>query len=297
MSGFELRHLATLVAIAEEGTFGRAAARLGYTQSSVSQHVTALERTVGAAVFDRPGGPRPVRLTPLGAVILEHARTLLDDTNRLSEAVDRHLAGDGRVDIGTFQSVSTVILPALVRRLRDERPRCDIRLFEEEPERPRIDDLDLLFHDRLVTGAVEHRKLLDDPYLLVARPGDLPTGPVRVRDLDGMAQVAWPEACEQPALEQALLDCGARPRIVFRTAGNETILSMVRAGMGVAVLPWLALHAAEAWSDRRLHVHELLPTPTRQIHLHWPARRSHSPLTARAVELAVDIAAKLSTQQ
>ena len=52
--------------IAEEGTFGRAADRLGYTQSSVSQQVAALERAVGGVVFDRPGGPKRVRLTPLG---------------------------------------------------------------------------------------------------------------------------------------------------------------------------------------------------------------------------------------
>nr|WP_244194960.1 LysR family transcriptional regulator [Amycolatopsis niigatensis] len=55
-----------MLAIAEEGTFSRAANRLGYTQSSVSQHIAALERTLGGAVFDRPGGPRPVRITPRG---------------------------------------------------------------------------------------------------------------------------------------------------------------------------------------------------------------------------------------
>ena len=69
----ELRHLAALDAVATEGTFGRAALRLGYTQSAVSQQIAALERLVGAALFDRPGGPRPVELTPLGDLLLEHA--------------------------------------------------------------------------------------------------------------------------------------------------------------------------------------------------------------------------------
>src|SRR3978361_1951219 len=136
MRGVELRHLATLAVIAEEQTFRRAASRLGYTQSTVSQHIAALEKAVGGPVFDRPGGPRPVRITPLGAVLLSQRRDLLAESQRLSGSVDRFKAGDGRVDIGTFQSVSNVILPALVRRLRDEHPGCDIRLSEEEAEEP-----------------------------------------------------------------------------------------------------------------------------------------------------------------
>jgi DNA-binding transcriptional LysR family regulator len=297
MRGIELRHLATLAAIADEQTFGRAAARLGYTQSTVSQHIAALERAVGGAVFDRPRGPKQVRITPLGSVVLSHGRDLLADAHRLAETVDRFRAGDGRVDIGTLQSVSTVILPTVLRKLRDERPNCDVRLSEEEPDDPRIGDLDLLFYDGRIGGEVEHRKLLDDPYLLVTRPGDFADGPARVRDLDDAPLVAWPATCDQPRLEQALIDCGAQPRIVFRTAGNDTILSMVRAGMGVAVLPWLAVHGADVWSDDRLRVHELRPSPAREIYLHWPAGRTQSPLAVRTIEIAVEVADELSAQQ
>jgi DNA-binding transcriptional LysR family regulator len=297
MRGIELRHLTTLVAIADEQTFGRAAARLGYTQSTVSQHIAALEQAVGGAVFDRPPGPRPVRITALGSLILSRGRDLLANAQQLTEAVDRFKAGDGRVDIGTIQSVSNVILPSVVRQLRDERPDCDIRLSEEEPDAPVIGDLDLLFYDGQIGGDVEHRKLLDDPYLLVARPGDFANGPTPVRKLDGVPLVAWPATCDQPRMEQALVDSGSRPRIVFRTAGNETILSMVRAGMGVAVLPWLALHGADVWRDDRLRVHELRPSPTREIYVHWPARRTQSPLAARTLEIACEIADELSTKQ
>jgi DNA-binding transcriptional LysR family regulator len=297
MADIELRLLATLAAIVDEQTFGRAATRLGYTQSTVSQHVAALERAVGGAVFDRPRGPKLVRLTPLGAVVLSHGRGLLADARRLTDSVDRFQAGAGRVDIGTLQSVSTVILPSVVRRLREEHPDCDIRLFEEEPEQPVIGDLDLLFYDSRIDGEVEHRKLLDDPYLLVARPGDFAARSVRLRDLDGVALVAWPATCDQPRLEQALADSGARPRIVFRTASNETILAMVRAGLGAAVLPWLAVHGADVWADDRLRVHPLRPTPARAIHLHWPAARSRSPLALRAGEIAAEVAAKLAAQR
>src|SRR5207302_7293803 len=102
MSDAELRQLATMVAVADEGTFARAAARLGYTQSTVSQQIAALERAVGGAVFDRPGGPKRVRVTPLGAVVLAHAHELLAKATAMTTAIDRFKAGDGRIDIGTF---------------------------------------------------------------------------------------------------------------------------------------------------------------------------------------------------
>ncbi|HET9138673.1 LysR family transcriptional regulator [Actinophytocola sp.] len=297
MPDVELRHLAALAAVADEGSFGRAAARLGYTQSTVSQQIAALERAVGGPVFDRPGGPKPVRITPLGAVVLGHGRELLAQAERLADAVDRFNAGEGRIDIGTFQSVSNVILPAVVRRLRDEHPGCDIRLSEEEPEQPRIGDLDLLFYDGTLDGDVEHVKLLDEPYLLVTGRGVFPDGPVRLEQLDQAPMVAWPLTCDQPWMERALERSGARPRVVFRSAINDTLLSMVRAGLGSAVLPWLAIRAAEVQSDHRLRVHELRPSlPPREIHLHWPAARTRSPLAARAIAIAIEVAAEVATQ-
>src|SRR5919197_775870 len=233
----ELRHLRTMAAIAEEGTFGRAAARLGYTQSSVSQQIAALERALGDAVFDRPGGPRPVRITPLGEVVLTQGRELLTKAEALADAVDRFKAGNSRIDIGTFASVSNLILPAVVRQLLDEHPGCDIRLSEVEADDPQLGDLDLLFYDGRIKGDVQHVKLLDEHYLLVTAAGAFPDGPVRVKLLDDAPMVAWPPTYHQTWLERTLASTGAQPRIVFRTAGHETILSMVRAGIGSAGLP------------------------------------------------------------
>jgi DNA-binding transcriptional LysR family regulator len=289
----ELRHLRTMAAIVEQGTFGQAGARLGYTQSTISQQIAALEKSVGGPVFERPGGPRRVRVTPLGAVVLEQGRDLLAKAEALADAVERFKAGDGRIDIGTFQSVSNVILPSVVRRLRDEHPSCEIRLSEVLDD-PQIGDLDLLFYTGPVDGDVEHVKLVDDPYLLVARPGDFPDGTVRLKWLDGRPMVGCHPTCDQQWMDQALADAGARPRIVFRSPGNET--SMVRAGVGWAVLPRLALHESDAWSDDRLAIHELRPTPAREIYLHWPARSSQSPLAARAIEIAAEVSADLSEQ-
>jgi DNA-binding transcriptional LysR family regulator len=296
MADVELRHLRTMAAIADEGTFGRAAGRLGYTQSSVSQQIAALEKAVGGAVFDRPGGPRPVRITPLGEVVLAHGRELLTKAAALADAVDRFRAGSGRIDIGTFQGVTNLILPTVVRRLVDEHPGCDIRLSDVAPGDPQIGDLDLLFYDGRIGGGVEHVELLDEPYLLVAGAGAFPDGPVRVKLLDDAPMVAWPPTHHQRWLERTLAGDGARPRIVFRTAGHDAILSMVRAGIGSAVLPWLALHGADAWADDRLGIHPLRPSPTRTLYLHWPAGRSRSPLADRAIGIAVEVAGELADQ-
>ncbi|MEU7871830.1 LysR family transcriptional regulator [Dactylosporangium sp. NPDC049140] len=296
MTDVDLRHLATMAAIVEEGSFGRAAARLGYTQSTVSQQVAGLERAVGGAVFDRPGGPRPVTITPLGRVVLAHGRELLSRARAMADALDRFRAGQGRVDIGTFQSLSTVILPRLVRRLRAEYPDCDIRLFEEETDPPRVDDLDLVFFDGRVAGDVEHRKLLDDPYALVARRGAFPDGPVPLRALHDAPMVAWPAVCDQPRVEEAFARAGVRPRNVFRTTSNEAVLSMVRAGIGSAVLPRLVLEGVAetlGGAGETLAVHELRPAfPPREIYLLWPSGRTQSPLAARAIELATEVTAR-----
>jgi DNA-binding transcriptional LysR family regulator len=300
MSELDLRHLATLAAIAEEGSFGRAAARLGYTQSTVSQQISALEKAVGGALFDRPGGPKPVRITPLGTLVLTHGRDLLAGARAMADAVDRFNAGDGRVDIGTFQSVSNVLLPPIVRRLRDEHPGCDIRLVEDESDPPKLlADLDLLFFDGRIDGrggdAVEHRKLLDDPYLLVARRGDFPDGPVRLAQLHDVPMVAYPPVCDQARVEQTMARRGIRPRIVFRTGGNEAIVSMVRAGLGSAILPRLTVAGANAGSDETLRIHHLRPAlPPREIYLHWNAGRTHSPLAARTIEIAVETASRIT---
>src|SRR3954447_14773695 len=249
MVDVELRYLRAMAVIAEEGTFGQAAARLGYTQSSVSQQVAALEKAVGGPVFDRPGGPRPVRITPLGEVVLAHGLDVRAKAEALTDAVDRFQAGNGRIDIGTFQSVSNLILPVVIRQLLDEHPGCDLRRSDVKPADPRITDLDLMFHDGPVEGDVEHGRLFDEPYLLVTGAGAFPEGPVRVKHLDNVAMVAWPLTYHQRWLERTLARAGARPRFVFRTTGHETILSMVRAGIGWAVLPWLALYGHDAWSD------------------------------------------------
>lgn len=85
----------------------------------------------------------------------------------------------------------------VVCRLREEHPGCDIRLFEEETDQLQVSDLDLLFFDGRAGGDLQHLKLLDDPYLPVARPGAFPSGPVPLAPLGGAPMVAYPPICDE----------------------------------------------------------------------------------------------------
>ncbi len=183
-----------------------------------------------AGCGNRPGGPRPAPLTPLGRVVLEHARKLRHGAEQASEAIERFRAGEGRVDIGTFQTVTNVLLPPLVRRLRQEQPSCDVRLFEDETAEPRLEDLDLVFFDAPPQPGVDGRLIVEDDHVLIAQPGAFPHGPLRCQALDGLAVVALPPICDQGRIEQLLASGGTRPRVVFRTADNQAVVSMVPPG-------------------------------------------------------------------
>lgn len=173
--GIELRHLAALQAVAREGSFGRAAEALGYTQSAVSQQVAALERIVGERLVERPGGPRKVSLTEAGRLLLRHAEAI---TARL-EAAHADLAAlregeAGTLRVGVYQSVGARILPALMQRFIAEWPGVELMLVEvnsdSEPEvasRLERGELDLAFWVLPLTeGPLAGLELLRDDYVL-----------------------------------------------------------------------------------------------------------------------------------
>src|SRR3954453_11658944 len=104
--GVELRHLAALEAVAQTGAFGRAAEKLGYTQSAVSQQIAMLERIVGERLVERPGGPRPVTMTEAGRVMLGHAASIIARIHAAQADLAALSSGEaGSLRVGTFQSV------------------------------------------------------------------------------------------------------------------------------------------------------------------------------------------------
>jgi DNA-binding transcriptional LysR family regulator len=129
--GVEVRHLAALDAVAREGTFGRAAEVLGYTQSAVSQQIATLERIVGERLVERPGGPRRVSLTEAGELLHRHAEAIVARFDAAqADMAALHAGETGTVRIATFQSVGARVLPGVMRRFLADWPRIEISLSE-----------------------------------------------------------------------------------------------------------------------------------------------------------------------
>ena len=297
----EIRHLTALAAVAAERSFGRAAERLGFTQSAVSQQIAALERVVGEPVFDRPGGPRPVELTPAGRILLDHAEAISRQLHQAEEEVARLRDGDGgRLVIGTFQSVSVKVVPPVIRALKAERPLLDIRCAE-------ADDVDLLV-DRVLEGqldiafvvgtAFDERldctHLCDDPYVLIsARGEERPSPVVPIGSMNGAALIGEYESTCQAGVERGLRAAGVEPSYVFRSNDNGAVQAMVRVGMGQAVLPVLAVDT----SDPDIVVQDLDPPITpRRISIVRRAHRTLPPAADRFIEIAVEVCDRLSGQ-
>lgn len=301
--GVDLRHLVALKAIADEGSFGRAAAKLGYTQSAISQQIAALERMVGLRLIERPGGPRPVSLTEAGLVLLRHAEAI--QARLLAAKADMAAleAGEtGRLRIGTFQSVGTRILPTLLRQFSEDRPGVEIHLHESVSEPELLEmiergDLDLTFWTLPVAaGPYESVELLRDPYVLVCPVGSplaaLPRAP-SLREIALHPLVGFNHCTAMDQVESQLASSGRTPNFVFRSDNNGTVQGLVGAGVGVSVAPLLTVDQ----DDERVEIVDLQDRiPPRVIGLVWHADRTHSPAAEAFVETAIDVCRAFSAE-
>jgi DNA-binding transcriptional LysR family regulator len=302
LADLELRHLAALRAVAEEGSFGRAAARLGFTQSAVSQQIAGLERIVGEPVFDRPGGPRPVTLTPLGALLLPHAVTVLDRLGCAEAELAGFRAGElATITVGTFQSVSVRIVPGVLKELRERHPGIDVQLVEVDEDqeliaRLRAGELDASF---LVLPLDDEDELdlvpvIEDALVIVC-PLDSPIlppdgGAVPVERLHRLPLVGQPSTTCSRLIEGRLRSAGVEPETFFRTAGNDAVQAMVRSGMGHAVMGALAVDR----DDPGVQVRELdPPLPRRSIVLASVKSRRVPPALEPFVEVTLEVARSL----
>jgi DNA-binding transcriptional LysR family regulator len=289
--GLELRHLAALKAVAEHGSFGRAAQSLGYTQSAVSQQIATLERIVGTRLIDRPGGPKPVSLTEAGRLLLRHAESI---TARLQAAqADLHALGHGSAGplrVGTYQSVGARILPTVLLRFLAEWPQVEITLQELTDDTELLalverGELDLTFSMLpLPPGPFEFVKLMHDPYVLLV-PADSPLAgrsrPLTPREIGDMSLIGNRSCRSIDAGMEVMRASGHEPRIVFRSDDNGTVQGMAAAGMAAALVPRLTVDE----TDERIEVLELTERfPERIIGIAWHRDRHRT----RAAEAFVD---------
>ena len=182
--GLELRHLVALQAVAHAGTFGRAARHLGYTQSAMSQQIASLEDLVGQRLIERARGQPSIDLTEAGRLLLAHADTILA---RIQAAhADFEAFGQGALGVlrvGTYQSVSTRILPALMREFSAAWPRVEVQLTEV------ISDDVLPLVDAVGNT---HRRQHQGPFIRAIAIGRLPDDHlIAQRSRRGVAGLEW----------------------------------------------------------------------------------------------------------
>ena len=291
--GLELRHLIALKAIAEEGTFGRAAKRLGYTQSAISQQIAMLERIVGRRLIDRPGGPRPVSLTEAGDLLLRHADAIAARLQAAQADLAALDAGDaGPLRIGTYQSVGARVLPELLREFCAGWPQVDVTLQESADDRDLIrlveqGDLDLSFVVMpLDPGPYEVVELFRDPYVLVVPAGSPLASrdrPPSLRELLDHPLISNRTCRTTQRVEDRLRQAGREPNIAFRSDDNGTVQGLVAAGVGVAVVPRLTVDE----TDPAVQVVDLGDrVPPRLVGIAWHRDRRRTRAANAFVELA-----------
>jgi DNA-binding transcriptional LysR family regulator len=250
--GVEIRHFAALQAVASEGSFGRAAQRLGYTQSAISQQIATLERLVGERLVERPGGPRPVSLTEAGRLLLRHAASIVARLEAAQADLNALRAGEaGTLRVGTFQSVGARVLPDVMRRFTEQWPLVEVMLEEHDDE----EIADALERGEIDTGFVllpvgdaplETVELLRDPYVLVVAAGSsFATEPPLLRELAGAPLVGFRSGRSMEPIEAAFRAEGVEPRWAFRSNDNQTVQGLVAAGVGNAILPRLTVDEAD----------------------------------------------------
>jgi molybdate transport repressor ModE-like protein len=296
--GVEVRHLAALGAIAETGSFGRAAERLGYTQSAVSQQIATLERIVGERLLDRPRGSRTVSLTETGELLVRHGEAIVARLRAAQADVEALRRGEaGQLRIGTFQSAGRRLLPDVLRRFASELPHVDVRLTEFADDTALLElvergELDVVFAMLpIAERPLEVQRLLRDPYVLVVpADADAPAEPVALESLAGCRLIGYRSCRSHLLAEQQWRARGVNPDVVFRSDDNGIVQAMVGAGVGWALVPRLAVEE----DDPRVRVLEVdASVEPRSIVLGWHRDRHRTAAARRFVELAVELCAPL----
>jgi DNA-binding transcriptional LysR family regulator len=297
--GVELRHFLALEAVAREGSFGKAAAALGYTQSAVSQQIATLERLVGHRLVDRPGGPKPVSLTDAGRLLLTHADAIAARVAAAQADLVALSEGQaGPLRVGVYQSVGQRVLPELMRRFTKTWPQVRVTLTESGNDEELLGlvergELDLTFADfPLTDGPFDSIELMRDPFVLVVR-ADSPLAhrdtQLTLREVAELDLIGHKHCRAVKQVESAF----RRPLdFVFRSDHNQTVQAMVATGIGNALVPRLTVDP-EHEATRLL---ELPKVPARRISIAWHRDRYRAAAAKAFAETAKEVCAELEAE-
>ena len=274
-----LRDLKYLVALADHKHFGRAAAASFVSQPTLSTQIRKLEDELGVALVER--APRKVMLTPVGREVAERARKVIADVDQMTQIARRSQDPEaGTLRLGLFPTLGPYLLPHVVPGLRKRFPRLELLLVEEKTDQilARLRDgrldaglLALPIHD----DQLHVEPLFDEPFLL-AVPQQHPMAgkdSLDVRDLDRQHLLLLEEGhcLRDQALEVCSLG-GADERDGFRATSLETLRQMVASGVGITLLPMLAVQPPVPASPDIALLSFRGNAPHRQIGMVW--RRS-----------------------
>jgi DNA-binding transcriptional LysR family regulator len=244
--------LRILKEVAYHGSFSAAAEALSYTQSAVSQQIATLEAETGMTLLERH--PRGVTLTAAGQALVGHAEGILARLES-AEAALSAIAGlrGGRLRMASFPTAGATLMPLAIATFRASYPDVELTLAEGEPEAivPRLRggelDLALLFEfaDEIAPQRDMTRvDLLEDPMFL-ALPREHPLAARQRIRLEDLAHEAWVQtSSSSPCARHVVRSChaaGFEPNVTFESDDYQTVQGLVAAGVGVALIPELAL--------------------------------------------------------
>jgi DNA-binding transcriptional LysR family regulator len=274
----DVKRLRVLREVAARGSFSAAAEALAYTQSAVSQQIAALEREAGTVLVDR--NARGIRMTEAGHALVRHADVILA---RLAEAEAEleAIAGirGGRLRLVSFPSAGATIAPRAIGRFRERHPGVEVTLEPREPHegldcvKTRECDIALTVEagfEPIVDKAIERHHLLDDPMYVLLPAGHRVAHKARIRLAD-LAEEPWIMGAtgrcpDGMILQRACQAAGFEPRVAFMSDDYSAIQGFVAAGVGVCLIPDLALVAVRddvvirPLHGRPLHRHVIAAT-------------------------------------
>jgi DNA-binding transcriptional LysR family regulator len=296
-----LVRLRVLSEVVGRGSFSAAAEALSYTQSAVSQAIARLESETGTTLIVRDR--RGVRPTAAGTTLVEHAETILAQVEAAEADLEAVLGvRGGRLRVASFPSAGATLMPLAVATFRERHPDVALTLAEGEPEEiaPRMRagefDLALLFE---FPGARERPgaglrtvSLLEDP-MDVALPAEHPLAAKRALSLPDLRDQNWVQtSASSPCARHVIRSClaaGFEPNVTFESDDYETVQGLVAAGVGVALIPRLAL--------TRVHpgivVRSLDPrSPARQVVAATSAGPGVAPAAKSMISVLKDVVAQ-----